>query len=552
MPAPLSEAEELRRWQAWQTGAAAGLSKAEVARSIDVAPSAFVNWLIKYEAGDERRAKREAGRRAVAGLGASAIEAAPEVPRQEPARQSPAAPASERPRRWLLTAAQDDTDVHAAFLGNLRAFAAHLGAELLIAGFTYQKGLFEDHSTRTALFRAEIQPFMRFAPMELGPVWFFANMNILPTAVRPLEGLATHSRGRPAVFPHAKLQLATVPAMPGVRPPIICTTGCVTVANYIQKKAGIKAELHHILGATVVEVAPDGAWFLRPISATPDGAFQDLDAVVRDGRVSTGARVRAITWGDIHTPYLVEPIRRACWGPGGMRATLRPRTQFFHDLIDFRAAARQTDGDPIHRAKMVWAGTSGMEEMLAIAARFLRETQSDDCESVIIKSNHDARLERWARQPLQAGDVENAEFWHACNLAALKAARQQDDGFDMLLWALRAADPQGLDGIEFVPIGGSYVICHDSGGIECGLHGHEGPNGTKGTAQGLARTATRLTVGDKHAPQILDGVYVTGISGDLRQGYNTGPGSWWHAHVVTYASGKRTMVAQTADGRWRA
>jgi hypothetical protein len=65
-------------------------------------------------------------------------------------------------------------------------------------------------------------------------------MNTLPTAVRPLSGLTSYTRGRWGVFPHAKVALETVPAMPGQEPPIIMTTGCCTVENYIPKKAGVK------------------------------------------------------------------------------------------------------------------------------------------------------------------------------------------------------------------------------------------------------------------------------------------------------------------------
>jgi len=63
---------------------------------------------------------------------------------------------------------------------------------------------------------------------------------------------------------------------------------------------------------------------------------------------------------------------------------------------------------------------------------------------------------------------------------------------------------------------------------------------------------TKLTIGDKHAPAIADGVFVAGMTGDLDQGYNTGPGSWRRAHVLTYPNGKRTIVTQAPDGRWRA
>jgi hypothetical protein len=93
---------------------------------------------------------------------------------------------------------------------------------------------------------------------------------------------------------------------------MVMTTGACTVPNYIEKKAGLKAEFHHQIGATIVEVDGADRIFCRQIGATNDGSFQDLDAVVRNGEVTFGNRVEAITWGDIHReqidPQVALPV----------------------------------------------------------------------------------------------------------------------------------------------------------------------------------------------------------------------------------------------------
>lgn len=455
-------------------------------------------------------------------------------------------------RRWILTAAQDDTDVHLRFWSNLQAFATHLGAEIVVGGFTYQQVRHTDRMTLANTYRAEVRPYLRFDPLECGPVLFCAEMNTLPTAVKPLSGLAAYSRGRDAVFPHAKIAYQTVPQMPGQHVPSLMTTGAVTVPNYIQKKAGLKAEFHHILGATMVEVDGSGRAWCRQISATPDGSFQDLDLQVRGGRVSAGHRIKAITWGDIHLPTVAPETFDNLWGAraDSMIERLRPQFQFFHDLLSFEMASRHVDHDPLHWAKMVYQRKHGIAAHVAEGAAFLRETERDFCRSVMVESNHDDRLMQWARKDCDRRDVENAAYWHRCNLTQLEAERDGLDGFSLLRWALQDADSQRLEGLEFVPMGGSFVICQDTGGIECGMHGHQGPNGSRGTAVGLSRMATRITIGDKHSPEIVDGVYVAGMTGDLDQGYNNGPTSWRRAHVIAYPNGKRTIVTQSDCGRW--
>jgi hypothetical protein len=455
-------------------------------------------------------------------------------------------------RRWILTAAQDDTDVHPRFFANLQAYAQAVDAELVVAGFTYQTIRHSDRMTLTGTFRPEVRPFLRFDRMECGPVLFCAEMNTLPTAVKPLSGLDSYSQGRDAVFPHAKIAYITVPQMPGQHVPSLMTTGAVTVPNYVNKKAGLKAEFHHILGATIVEVDADDRAWCRQISATADGAFQDLDRKVSAGRVSSGHRVKAVTFGDIHLPSVADDVYQNLWGAraDSLMEVLRPQTQFFHDLLSFEMSSRHVDQDPLHWAHMVYRGLHGIEAHIAQGAAFMRSTARDFCQTVMVESNHDDRLKQWTRRDADRRDIANASYWHLCNMTQLDAERDRIEKFNLLRWALKRADPQDLDGIEFVPMGGSFVICQDSGGIECGMHGHQGPNGSRGTASGLARMATRITIGDKHSPEIVDGVYVAGMTGALDQGYNTSPTSWRRAHVLAYANGKRTIITQADNGRW--
>lgn len=473
-----------------------------------------------------------------------------------PAGVAPAEIRRGQVRRWILTAAQDDTDIHPRFWSNLQAFARHIEAEILVAGFTYQQIRHSDRLTLANTYRAEIRPYLRFDPVELGPVLFCAEMNTLPTAARPLSGLLAYSRGRDAVFPHAKLAYQTAPASPGSPAPSLMTTGAVTVPNYVAKKAGLKAEFHHILGATVVEVDDSGAAWCRQISATSDGAFQDLDTVVRDGQISTGHRIEAVTFGDLHYPTIEDHVAAALWGRSedALIEALRPKFAFIHDLVAFEATSRHVEGDPLHRAVMVRNGLSGVEGQIRGSAGLLREIERPFCLPVVVYSNHDDRLLQWTRSQVDRRDVENVAYWHRCNLAFYEALQAGDDEFNLFRWALKDADPRRLEGVAFVPRGGTFPICQDTGGggIECGMHGDEGPNGARGSAASFARMSRRITIGHTHSPEICDGVYIAGMTGSLDQGYNTGPSSWRRAHVVAYPNGKRSIITQDERGRWRA
>jgi hypothetical protein len=464
-------------------------------------------------------------------------------------------------KRFILTAAQDDTPVHEGFWRNLLAYAQVIGAEIRVGGFTYQKGLFEDHATRTAAFAEAVRPYLFHDNNECGPLLFAAKMNTLPTAVRPLSGLDSYTRGAWGVFPHAKIQLVSVPSLPGRHPVMLMTTGACTVPNYVEKKAGLKAEFHHQIGATIVEVDDQDRLFCRQISATDDGAFQDLDAVVRAGRVTRGHRIEAITWGDIHREKIDPVVARAGWGfdveseqivsVDNMLDILRPRHQFFHDLLDFQGRNSHRRGDHHFLFQMLYGGTDRVEDANQASARFLRRTARDWCTSVVVASNHHDQLPRWLREADPRQDPLNLRFWCQANDAIYAAIEAGDTEFDVFRWALARHDLAGLEDIVFVPRNGSYLICQAQGGIEGALHGDEGPNGARGSAASLNKVATRMNIAHAHSSCILDGTYQAGLCGLMDQGYNSGPSSWSHTQILTYPNGRRSLIT-FIDGKWRA
>jgi hypothetical protein len=121
----------------------------------------------------------------------------------------------------------------------------------------------------------------------------------------------------------------------------------------------------------------------------------------------------------------------------------------------------------------------------------------------------------------------------------------------MFRHTLREADGAAdLEGIEFVPEGASFEICRDRGPIECGAHGHLGPNGSRGTSRNLSQVATKMNKGHDHTASIVDGVYSSGVCGpnpDLQ----LGPSSWSPSHIVSYENSKRSIVTMQG-AEWRA
>jgi hypothetical protein len=459
-------------------------------------------------------------------------------------------------RRWLLTAAQNDTAIHSRFWANLKAYAAAIGAQIVVGPFTYQLGVFEDHNARNGVFAEAVRSYLRFDRTECGDVLFCAEMNTLPTAVRPLSGLHSYTRGRWAVFPHAKIALETVPAMPGKLPAIMMTTGCCTVENYIKKKAGLKAQFHHVIGATLVEIDTRGRAFCRQINATEDGAFQDLDAKVSSGKVSYGHRVAAINPGDIHCAVIDPLVAKGIWGLGTFDPTgclidvLRPFDQFFHDLFHGQSINHWQRDKPFQRYPLHLAGKLDVAAEVMACAKFLRSTQRSGTRTHVVESNHDEWIWRWLQSVDPRQDFTNAEAFHRWSLATLEAAARGDENFSIFRHVLQEADDRNLEGIDFIPIGSSFEICKDRGGIECGAHGHLGPNGSRGTTSSLSKTSTKMNKGHDHTATIHDGIFSAGVCGDdpllLK-----GPSSHTPSLIVTYPNAKRSIITMHGEA-WRA
>jgi hypothetical protein len=469
-------------------------------------------------------------------------------------------------QRFFLTSAQNNTSVFAAAWQNILALAEHYDAKVIVAPFTYHKKLWAQSGEVTPgtvdetdfeeyWWDEAVQPYIALKPVQLGNALVFcAGTNILPTAVRPLSGLELHTGRKSAIYPHAKIEMVSVASgkMEGTK--LMYTTGAVTKRNYLQKKAGQKAEQLHCYGGLIVEIDEAGSFWVRQVQADERGVIHDLDVKVEGGVVSTDNPVEGITWGDIHVAKADQDIIDQAFGDGGMLDTLQPRHQFFHDVFDMYARNHHDRRNP-HRMfeRMVEQRESLVDEGTEAGA-FLRMATRDWCRSVVVKSNHDDAFERWLQSSdaVQDRDVRNLIVWHAENLDWLKAAAAGNTSYITIENFLKknGCPPN----IKFLRDDESYILCKGlfglDGGIECGMHGHLGASGSRGTLIGFSKMGRRCNIGDKHAAGIMDGAYGAGVSGKLDMKYNKGPSTWSHSHIVTYPNGMRTIVTMWR-GRWR-
>jgi hypothetical protein len=462
-------------------------------------------------------------------------------------------------KRYILTSAQNNTYVNKPFWHNLLALAEHYKAKILVGTFSYNQNHYGELAVKKdkakeaeeeLWFDPAIEPYICDDRIELGEglVWC-GEMNIMPTAEDPLSGLETYSHRKSAIFPHVKLAMRSIATMQGEGTKLNYTTGTTTLKNYIQKKAGLKAEHHHSYSCLVVEVNHEGNWWVRQVGAAhSDCELQDLDVKVKDGVVTTNNTVEAITWGDLHAT-IIDPVVEKL--SQDMLDTLKPKVQFLHDVMEGVSVNHHEAKNPHAKYKAYLRGLISVENEVETTIEKVKAYERPWSHVVVVDSNHDNWITKWLQEHDYRQDPINARFFLEAQLATYQgledSLEEEKEPFHMLEWAMRKYGCP--ESIQFLRVDESYRICNDK--IECGQHGHLGPNGQRGTPQNLNKIGRRANTAHTHSAGIYNGLFVAGTSTKLRWDYAKGPSSWSWSHTVTYPNGMRAIVTMFA-GRWRA
>jgi hypothetical protein len=474
---------------------------------------------------------------------------------KQPRARAPDAPAEARftrplnATRYLITSAQNATPVHAEFFAALQVAAKHLRAELVVIPFRYKNPTSQWTQAQAAHehWAPELAPYLHNTRKKLNAnLVLAADVKTQPTASSPLSGFEALTGAESCIIGHPKMQLRTVPAPIGRLPKILSTTGAVTQRNYTDTKAGKLGEFHHFLGAIIVEI--DGPWFaLRQINADRrTGEFTDLDLHFTSRGVRQAPPAAGLVMGDMHARFTSPEVERATFSPGGIVDTLKPLKLVWHDLLDGYAVNPHHLGNPFIAHAKAQAGFGDPEAEVKHAVKFVADRTPAGSESVIVASNHDDFLARW----INAADwrqVGAKVFYLRTALAMLERTQmtaqgtEYEDPFRYWVGVLRGkAKIRALQRNEPLKIKD----------IECGHHGHRGPNGSKATMKNMARVGEKITDAHGHSPGIEEGHYRVGTSTPLQMEYTGGPSSWANCHCVTYDTGKRALIFMSG-GRWR-
>jgi hypothetical protein len=478
-------------------------------------------------------------------------------------------------RRYIFSGAQNNTKLHDKFWDNLLAFADYTGARIVLSRFTYSKrwthqmdkadlGAPSGDKQESMWWDERLLPYFvdRRAEIAPGLAWC-GEMNIIPTAARPLTGLESYTGRASGIFPATKLAMDSIPSHKYEPTKFNYTTGAITQRNYIMRKEGLKAQFHHCYGALLVEVDKEGNWFVRQLNADSTGTFYDTarmsdDQVgalrAKDGEVTDGHRVDLVL-GDTHVAQKDETAHKVVWDEGGMVDALQPKNVVHHDVLDFYSQNHH-EIDNVHTVFRKYVeGTLSVGAELVGVVDYFKDIARPDTNNVVADSNHHHALGRWLRERNGLKDPSNAEIWLKLNDLVFTAIRQDVAEPNYLRLAMEAMEGKGFErkyGVRFLDEDESFILANDAhGGIECGMHGDLGPNGARGGRANFARMGRKAIRGHEHSASIYDGVYTVGCMCVLDPAYVRGPSSWSHTQCGIYPNGKRVMLTIWA-GKWRA
>ncbi len=433
----------------------------------------------------------------------------------------------------VITCAQNATPVDKKAYNAITAYAKRRKAKLHVIPIRYRNptSRWASKDQGHDWWAEELDGWIRHRRFNIGQkLTVLADIMTQPTANRPLNGYEIAAGAKSAIIGHPKLELKTVATPQNRMPKIISTTGCITRANYIPSKAGKIAEMHHVLGAAVVELEANQKTFhLRQLVVDRSGTIQDLDYPIGQ------PRPEAIVLGDLHYYRRNQQVWQATVD---LISRLNPKHIVLHDVLDFCSDSHHDQGDTAR----FWRHLSGVSvaDELAHTMNGVQWLCDEFPESKVVwvRSNHDEHLDRWAEGGMPR-DIRNLPIWLQLKL------EKTVNPHGLLVQHVYEKQHGATKNLRFLRTDESFV----RKGVELGMHGHLGLNGARGSIASFGKIGVRSISGHSHTPGIRDGAYQVGTSSVMNMGYNKGPSSWLHTHCILWANGKRTLV-NCIDGRF--
>lgn len=428
-------------------------------------------------------------------------------------------------QRYIVSSIVEGAPINRGFFNALKLYCKKNNARLLLL---WMKGVYKNDRFNQAEVK-EFQPYL-ITNFKFNKNLEARDFLLSPLQMLPLTGLERFgSKKTSLIVASTKQMMTSVPRPKNETPHIIYSTGTISLPNYNPSRNGALAKQDNKLGALVVEVKSDKYFFIRNVEWI-NNCFVDLGKAYYEDKIKK-VSTEAMVWGDLH---LGEECPIALSATINQTKFFKPKNVFIHDLISFNSISHHNFGKYLSKT-FVKENINTLEKELQYAKEQLNSiNKSISSDIIIVQSNHDDFLFTYCNSGEFIKDTPNAILGAKCFI-------QYSLGLNPI------ESYMNMNDIKFLQRDQSYKVKD----IECGIHGHNGSNGAKGSPQGFRKSYDKIILGHSHQPKILNDVYYVGTLSRLILSYNKGSSGWLHSNAVIYENGGRQLILWVESDQWK-
>ncbi len=345
--------------------------------------------------------------------------------------------------------------------------------------------------------------------------------------------------GTSIVMPSTKQKLQPVATgQAGNYPRLMIATGSITKPNYnTTNRTGFLADEEHELGFCVVNVLNDKLYLPRLVPAQDNGTFIDLGMKYVDRKDPERIKAYTLILGDSHASE-IDPLTDKA--NDEMIQYFDPNFIHIHDVFNSRCINLHELDDEIAETDRVEKGIDSLEEELILTGEYILN-KAKIANRGIVKvnySNHDDMLYRWLAEGRYRTDKKNRRLAH-------KILGEYQKGDSILETALKIIG-YDLDKVKFLKLGEDAIYW----GYQCGMHGHKGKNGGKGSLKTLMEDG-KIIIGHGHELKIDQGSGAVGTSSKIPLEYQLGQLLTSMAGNIVIYDGGLIQALPIIRGKWK-
>lgn len=445
-------------------------------------------------------------------------------------------------KRYFITTAVAGQEVPETHLASVKRFCLLNKAKLVILpshdpAHNLDKKSDSDNSGIEWIFDAKIRnEDIIFEELRLNSNLFISGIRVTAKQINPITGLSELSQQKGSfIFASPKQSLEYDAVSANKLPHARMTTGAISLPNYNTTRGNSLrtayiAEFQHVMGGLIVEIEDNEVFHHTQIQFDKDGSFCHM-GYQYSGKGATKS-FPTFVMGDLHAGnHDIDALN--CWKR--IIDHTGAKTVVLHDVFDGESISHWTMNNIMKRAENSKLGTNSLIAEANITSETLDEILSLKSikKGIVVASNHDDFIDRY----LQRGGFINdpINFKIGCQLAA-EVVGTKKNALEQLL--LLTKKPKHYDKLQFLTTEDDYMI----GGVNVGVHGDKGANGSKGSIRSLSKALSKAIVGHSHSPGKHKNITQMGTTSHLRAGFNKGPSSWVHCSALLYDNGQVQLL----------